>query len=276
VPGFTSRDDIISELTTAGKKDEFNFYKAGTAPEAAGVWHSFWPAAGQPGAGTTSAGATPGTVFNSDATTPLAGSMFFPDRSPDLRYLLSFGAVATQNCTLMLYDRLAGVNVTLASASQTINSGALTRYSGTAATLNEAWLEITTASTGAGANIGLSSYTSADGSTGVDAVARIALPAAATNVQAMVQLPLAASEQGIRAAATLAVGTTATAAVANFLIIRPLARIGLLANIWNEVSFLDDVLGLPQIYDDACLGLAMLATGTTAVNVWGNITCAYG
>ena len=64
--------------------------------------------------------------------------------------------------------------------------------------------------------------------------------------------------------------------MANLIIIRPLARIGLLANIWNEVSFLDDVLGLPRIYDNACLGLAMLASGTTATNVWGNITCAYG
>lgn len=276
MPGFASRDDIISEMTVNGKKDEFNFFKISSAPEAAGVWHSLWPAAGNPGAGTTSAGATPGAAWDSDSVAPIAGSMFFPDRSTDLRYLLSMGAVATQNCTLMLYDRLAGVNVTLASASQTLNTTALTRYTGADAILNEAWLEITTASTGAGANIGLSSYTSGDGSTAVDAVARIALPAAATNVQAMVQLPLAATEQGIRAAATLAVGTTATAAVANFLIIRPLARIGLLANVWNEVSFLDDIMGLPRIYDNANLGLAFLASSTTAVNVWGNITCAYG
>ncbi len=276
MPGFTSRDDIINELTVNGKKDEFNFYKVSSAPEAAGVWHSLWPATGNPGAGTTSAGATPGTAWSSDSTTPVSGSMYFPDRSTDQRYLLSFGAVATQNCTLMLYDRLAGVNVTLASASQTLNTTALTRYTGTDATLNEAWLEMTTASTAAGANIGLSSYTSGDGTTAVDAVARIALPAAATNVQAMVQLPLAASEQGIRAAATLAVGTTATAGVAHFLIISPLARIRLLANDRHEGSFPNDVLGLPRIYDDATLGLAFLASGTTATTFWGNITCAYG
>jgi len=275
VPGFTSRDDIINELTVNGKKDEYHFYKAGSAPEAAGVWHSFWKATGSPGAGANAA-ATPGTVYDSDPTTPVAGSMYFPDRSTDQRYLLSFGAVATQNCTLLLYDRLVGVNVTLASASQTLNTSALTRYTGTDATLNEAWLEMTTASTAAGANIGLSSYTAADGTSGIAAPNLAALPAAAFNVDAMVQLPMNAAEQGIRAAATLAVGTTATAGVANFLIIRPLARIGLLANVWNEVSFLDDVLGLPRIYDNACLGLAMLASGTTATNVWGNITCAYG
>jgi hypothetical protein len=274
--GFTSRDDLINEITVNGKQDTFNFYKIGSAPEAAGVWHTFWTATGNPGAGTASAGATPGTVYASDSASPLAGTMFFPDRDPDLRYLLSFGAVATQNCTLMLYDRLAGVNVSLASASQTLNSGALTRYSGTAATLNQAWLELTVASTAAGANIGLSSYTSADGSNSLVAPNLSALPAAATNVGAMVQLPLRADEQGVRSVETLAVGTTATAAVANVLIIRPLARIPLLANIWNEVSFLDDTMGLPRIYDNAALGLAMLASAATATTVWGTINCAYG
>lgn len=275
MPGFTSRDDLISEVTVNGKADVWNFYKAGSAPEAAGVWHSFWKANGNPGAGSTAA-TTPGTAYDSDQTSFQAGSMFFPDRSTDQRHLLSFGAVASQNCTLMLYDRLVAVNVTLASASQTVNSTALTRYTGTDAILNEVWLELTTASTGAGANIGLSSYTSADGSNALTAPNISALPAAATNVDAMVQLPLIATKQGVRSVETLAVGTTATSAVANVLILRPLARIGLLANIWNEVSFLDDVMGLPRIYDNASLGLAMLATGTTATNVWGTVSCAYG
>jgi hypothetical protein len=273
--GFASRDDLISELSVAGKREEWSFYKAGSAPEAAGVWHSFWKATGVPGAGSNPA-ATPGTVYTSDATTPVAGSMWMPDRDPDFKHLLSFGAVASQNCTLMLYDRLAAVNATWAAASQTINSGALNRYAGAAATLNEAWLELTTASTGAGANIGLSSYTSADGTTGLAGPNLAALPAAATNVDVMVQLPLNATKQGVRSVETLAIGTTPTAAVGNVVILRPLARIPLLANVWNEVSFLDDVMTLPRIYDNACLGLAMLATGTTAVNVWGSLVCAYG
>jgi hypothetical protein len=273
--GFTSRDDIINELTVNGKADVWNFYKAGSAPEAAGVWHTFWKANGNPGAGSNPA-TTPGTVYTSDSSTPVAGSMYFPDRSTDQRHLMSFGAVASQNCTLMLYDRLAAVSATWTQTSQTINSGALTRYSGTDAILNEAWLELTTASTGAGANIGLGSYTSADGSTGVAGPNLAQLPATATNVDVMVQLPLNAAEQGVRSVETLAIGTTPTSAVGNVVILRPLARIGLVANIWNEVSFLDDLMGLPRIYDNACLALAMLASGTTATNVWGTVSCAYG
>ncbi len=277
MPGFTSRDDIINEMTVNGKVDLWNFYKVSSAPEAAGVWHSLWPGVGNPGVGTTSSGATPGTVFASDPASITAGSMFFPDRSTDLRYMLSFGAVATQNCTLMLYDRLAGVNLAVnTTGTKTVNSGALTRYSGTDAILNEAWLEVTTAGTTSAGVMNLNSYTSADGSTGLSG-SSVTHPSTTMNVQSMVQLPLAATDQGIRSVeAGLNVGTAPSAMVANVLIIRPLARIGLLANVWNEVSLLDDVLGLPRIYDNACLGLAFLTSGTTATTFWGNITCAYG
>jgi hypothetical protein len=277
MPGFTSRDDIINELTVNGKKDEYNFFKVSSAPEAAGVWHSLWTGSGSPGAGANPA-ATPGTVMESDSTTPKAGSMYFPDRSTDLRFLLSFGAAATSNCTLMLFDYLAGVSgVALNSTgSKTINSGALTRYSGTGATLNEVWLETTTAGTTTAPIVNLNSYTSADGSTGLSGPS-YTLPSTTMNVQSMVQLPMNAAEQGVRSVeAGLNVGTAGTAIVCNLMIIRPLARIGLIANIWNEVSFLDDTMGLPQIYDNACLGLAFLASGTTATTFWGNITCAYG
>lgn len=274
--GFASRDDIIAELT-AGKADVFNFYKVGSAPEAAGVWHSLWKGVGQPGAGANPA-ATPGTVHVSNDAADTAGAMFFADRTPDQKHLLSFGAVATQNCTLMLYDRLAGVSgISLASTgSKTINSGALSRYSGADAGLNEVWLEVSTAGTTTAPIVNLNSYTSADGTTGLTG-GSLTLPSTTMNVDSMVQLPLNASEQGVRSVeAGLNVATAGTAIVVNALILRPLARIPLLANVWNEVSFLDDVMGLPRIFDGATLGVAMLATGTTATNVWGTVSCAYG
>jgi len=274
--GFTSRDDIILEATTNGKQDTYHFYKTGSAAQAAGSWHSLWTAAGSPGAGSAPA-ATPGVAYVSDATTPVAGSMYFPDRSTDQRYLLSFGAVATTNCTLMLYDRLAGVGSvsTTTTGAKTLNTAALDRYTGTAGALNEAWLEVSTATTTTAPNVTLTSYTASDGTTGVSGTA-IAFPAAATVAGAMIQLPMNAAEQGLTAAATLTVNTASAAGAVNFLIIRPLARIPLVANQWNEVSFLDDTLGLPRIYDNSTLGLAYLASATTATNFWGTINCAYG
>lgn len=276
--GFTSRDDIINEATTNGKQDVWNFYKvAPAAAEAAGVWQTLWKGVGNPGAGADAA-TTPGTAYSSDTSSIVSGSMYFADRDPDQRYLLSFGACATQNCTLMLYDRLASVSGIsgVGTGSKTINSAALTRYSGTAATLNEVWLEVTTASTTTAAVMNLNSYTSADGSTGRTG-GSVTWPAAATDVHTMIQMPLDAAKQGVRSVeAGLNVGTATTAAEFSVTILRPLARIPLLANVWNEVSFLDDTLGLPRIYDNACLGLALLASTTTATTVWGTINCVYG
>lgn len=277
MPGFTSRDDIINEVTVNGKQDVFNFYKLGAAPEAAGTWYTFWVDNGQPGAGSAPAG-TPGAAYDSDSTSPVSGSMFFPDRSTDQRYLLSFGAVATQNCTLMLYDRLVGVGAvsTSTTGNKTVNSAALTRYTGTSGILNEAWIEVTTALTTTVPNIDLVSYTAADSSTGNAGPAFTLSGTATIAANAMYQLPLAANKQGVIAIATLDINTASAAGAVNVLIIRPLARIPLLANVWNEVSFLDDTMGLPRVYDNACLAVAMLASGTTATNVWGTVNCAYG
>jgi hypothetical protein len=277
VPGFASRDDLINEITTNGKITPWNFYKIGPTAEAAGVWQSLWHSVGNPGAGTNPA-TTPGTVYDSDTTTIVAGSMPFPDVSTDQRYLLSFGAVASTNCTLMLYDRLAGVSgvATNSTGTKTINTGALTRYSGTDAVANEAWLEFTTAGTAATGVFNLNSYTSADGSNALTG-GSVSTPTTSMAQYSMLQLPLAAGEMGVRSVeAGLNVGTAHTTSVANLMIIRPLARIVLLANQWNEVFLLDDSGGLPRIYDNANLGLMYLATATTATTFWGTLTTAYG
>lgn len=278
MPGFSSRDDIISEVTVNGKRDEWNFYKiAAQAAEAAGVWQSLWTGVGNPGAGAAPA-TTPGTIYTTDAASATAGAIWFPDRSTDLRFLLSFGAVATQNCTLMLYDRLTGVSAIsfATTGSKTVNSGALGRYSGTAAVNNEAWLEVTTATTVTAPIVNLNSYTTADGTTGQSG-GSVTFPAVATDIGSMIQLPLLATKAGIRSIeAGINVATAATAGIMNAIIIKPLARIPLIANQWNEISYLDDTMGLPQIFDNATMGLAILASGATTVQVWGTINSAYG
>ena len=274
--GFTSRDDIINELTVNGKADVWNFFKVGPTAEASGVWTSLWQSIGNPGAGTNPA-TTPGTVYDSDTSSIVAGSMPFPDRSTDQRHLLSFGAVASQSAVLTLYDRLAGVSgvATNSTGSKTINSGALTRYSGTAATLNEVWLEFTTAGTAASGVVNIDSYTSADGSNSLSGPS-VTFPTTSMAQYSMVQLPLNASEQGVRSVESINVGTAHTTSVVNLIIIRPIARIHLPTTTWNEVSFLDDVGGLPRIFDNANLGLMYLATTTTQINLWGTINCVYG
>lgn len=278
MPGFASRDDLIFEITTNGKRDEFNFFKVAPAnAQGAGSFQSLWKGVGQPGAGADPA-ATPGTVYSSDAAAVVAGSMWFPDRSPDLRFLLSFGAMANQPCSLVLYDRLAGVSgISLATTgAKTVNSGALTRYATTDAVNNEAWLEVTTATTTTAPVVNLNAYTAADGTT-AQAGGNVTFPAAATVVGTMIQLPLTAAKTGIRSIqAGLNVGTAAAAGVVNVVILKRLAVIPLLANQWNEVSFLDDTMGLPPVFDNATMGLMLMASGAVTTTVVGTINCAYG
>lgn len=275
--GFTSRDDAINEITVNGKQDEANFYKiALNQSTAAGVWHTLWDSVGQPGAGSAPA-TTPGTVYVSDATTPVGGSIWFPDRSTDVRSLLSFGAVATVACTLMLYDRLAAVSgLSLASTgSKTANTGALDRYAGVAAVDNEVWLEVTTAMTVTSPVVNLNSYTSADGTT-TQVGGSVTFPTTA-KIGSLIQLPLTAAKQGVRSVeAGLNVGTAASAGIVNLLVIKPLVRIGLLPNIYNEISLLDDSLRLPRIFDNACLGLAFMGIAAAQPTVQGVINSAYG
>ena len=126
MPGFSSYDDIINEMTTNGKKLEWNFNKIGVAMKGAGFWHSMWTDAGTPGAGSNPA-ASPGAVGNN-----LTGSMNWAAQTPDLKSIVTLGAVSTQNCTLMLYDRLWGVGglSSATTGAKTVNSGNLSRYGG--------------------------------------------------------------------------------------------------------------------------------------------------
>lgn len=270
--GFSSYDDIISEIT-AGKVTEYSFYKASSAPEAAGVWHTLWKANGNPGAG-----ANPTAFATGMQYIDTAGSMFFNDTTPDTKHIVTFGAAASQNCTLMLFDRLVGYGG-ISATVQANSLGAITlpRY-GVADGLNgigvEAWLELTTASTAAG-SMTLSSYTDADGATGQTGPAFV-LPATATNVDAMVKIPLATASRGIRAASTFTVGTSPTGAVMNLILLKPLAFIPLIANQWNERDLVLQFTSLPRVWNGASLGLAILASGTTATNVWGNVKVAWG
>lgn len=278
MPGFSTRADLITEGYTNGKLDYWTFEKVSTAPEAAGVMHSLWTAAGSPRAGAAPAG-TPGAAYDMDQSTSFtntAGGMWFPDRSTDQKHLIEFNGTASAACSLILYDRLVGVGSVSLSAptgSKTVNSAALTRYTGSAAVANEVWLEVTVASTSAPV-VNIDSYTSSDGSATLVGGA-VTFPAAVTNVDTIVQLPLHDAEAGVRSVESINL-TTAGAATANLLIVRRLATIPLLAGVWTSVNFLDDVMGLPRVFDNAALGLAILSTGTTAVTLSGEILMAYG
>ena len=273
--GFTSRDGIINAITTLERQETRNFFKVASASTLGGLtWQSLLAMPGSPGATSLVGSISPGVVHDSDAVSSLAGSMFFGDQSPLSRYLLSFGGVSSAVCTLMLYDRLATVSsVSIATTgSKTVSSNPLARYAGTQSTLNEAWLEVTT--TGTVAGNGTMVYVDGGG-TPQTTTSTWGLLAAATPVSTMIQIPLLSTAvPGVRSVSSLNVTVASTGHTVNLVILRPLARIPLGAGLWNEVSFLDDPMGLPRIYDGATLCLATIGQ-TLTNNIWGNFSTVY-
>jgi len=274
--GFTSRADLINHATVEGRLESFDFVKS-TSNGTLGRWISLWLVGSAPAAGNSPA-TTPGNVFSSDQSAQEPGAIWFPDRSPDQRHLLTFGAISDLDCSVMLYDRLAGVSGIPMNAvgANTINTQPLTRYaSGAAAELNEVWMEYTTVSSTTLANLHINLYTTADGSAGQIGGA-FNLPSVSVGPNAMIQMPLSPVLRGVQSVAQITVNTATSGGVTNILIIRPLARIMLPANEWVEFNFLDDYLNLPRIYDDATLGLAVNPLASLNPVIRGTIQCVYG
>lgn len=265
--GFSSYDDLIAEMTTNGKTASWEFVKTSTAPEAAGVWHSLWRATGAPGQG-ASVPTTPGTVYD-DA----AGSIQFPATTPDQKHIVTFGAAASVACTLMVYDRLVAASESIATTGdKTYNTGALSRYTSGLGVFPFA--EYNVASTAAG-QYSLSSYTNQSGTTGRSGPV-VTPPAAAMNIDSMLWLPIHAEDKGVRSVETLNVAVAASGATLNVVLCKPLAYLPLPANTWVERDMVLQLSAMPRVYDTGSLGLAILATATTAVTVWGQIRIAYG
>jgi len=265
MPGFTSYDDLIAELT-AGKRLEWNFVKvAPAAVQAAGSWQTLWKAAGNPGAGGDPAG-TPGISYNSDPNR--VGAMSWPDVSPDLKFGISFGGLSTIAGNLMIYDRLCGVGaVSLATTgAKAVNSVALPRY--TTGVDVQAVLEVTTATTTTAPVVNLNSYTNEVPTSG-RAGPNLTFPAAATVLHCLQFLPLQAGDKGIRSIE----GATGIVTVA---LIKQLATIPLPANQWNEVDLVLQLAALPPVIDGAALCLAFQAAATGTPTVFGRIRIGYG
>ena len=194
-------------------------------------------------------------------------------------------AMSAEPFSYFVYDRLVGVGgIDLTTTGdQTVNSTALTRYTGSNAFDNEVWLEVSTTTATTAPVVSLASYTSSDGTTGLTGDP-ITFPAVSTNSATIIPLPLNGSERGVRSVETVNVATAGTAGVASLLIVRRLVTIhppllsveSSLNSMPRKVNFLDDILMLPRIYDKACLALAAFAPGSSGGAQSGVIEVVYG
>jgi hypothetical protein len=178
----------------------------------------------------------------------------------------------------MLCDRLVDVSaVTLASTgNKTVNSTTLPRYSGTAATGVQAWLEVTTATTVTAPIVNLSQYTAADGTT-ANVGASVTFPAVATDLHSAIRLPEAAGKQGVRSVEVgLNVGTAATAGAATLVLLKELATIPVIANQNNKISLMFDFPPMQRVFDGASLFLMFQPQGVVTATLHGKVVLAYG
>lgn len=278
MPGFSSYDDLVSEITVNGKVQNLNFMKSGPTAPAAGIWTTLARVGGLPpavsdgaaGSGTPGAGGT--------ALTNANGTLNGPNVSTDIKAIVTFGGVATVAQTLRVYDRLVHVSglALNSTGNKNVNSVALPRYTGGDSVGNEIWLEYTTAGTTTANILSANSYTNQAGQ-GTQAGGTMTAPTTAMVLHSMLgPLPLAAGDTGVQSVETINVATACTAGIGQLVIMRPLVEIYLPANTWVEQDFVLQLTALPRVFDGASLCLMSQVTTTTATNFWGRVRLAYG
>lgn len=259
----------LDQLVSALPGQHEHFTKSSTTAEGAGTWHSLWMVAGQPGAA-----ATPSA--NTVPTSATAGSFTFTNPTGGaLSYLGKMAAAGSVAGTLILYDRLwhtSGLSGIVTTVDTAVANSALTRPDANGADV-ELWGEIYTAIGATAATLNVK-YTDQDGTTAQ--VGTYAHPANAESVGQMFPIQLAAGDTGVRAVTNYHWSvSTGTAGNFGFTLLRRIAEIPLAAT--NVAVVLDGfALGLPRIYDSACLALMLMCTTTTTGALMGSIDIVQG
>lgn len=266
---IVSLDGII-----AGMRPPEDFLKVGAAMEAVGIHHSWAYTSGRPGAAVAP---TPG--LGGAALTAYAGQIPFVNPGSGNTYLARLQASGSGTGCLLLYDRLwhnSGIVVTTTTA-QTINSVAWPARDRDGSTNGEGvqvWIEVSTATTNAGAITNTTmSYTNQAGTAG--RTGTIASFPATAVAGTMVPFQLAAGDTGVRSIQTITLGTSYGGGAIHLVSCRQLARVEIgLANIGAAVDAVTG--GFVRMYDNTVPFLRWLPTSASAVTVNGHLIMTQG
>src|SRR5260221_1235603 len=262
---ITTQDQLVSSYP--GQTEPY--YKTALGGTfAAGDIISLWTAAGNPGAGITPAGGLTAAVpdFN------LAGACIFTNPSAGNTYIPKLFASSSVIGTLILYDRLVHcAGITAASTSGSFTSFTVSRRdaSGTAP---ELFMECYTANTATAPAIILT-YTNQAG-TG-SKVAGTVTGAAAMSVGLMNPVPLAGGDTGVRSVQSY----TKAATTGGGFGVTMMRRLALIPCALAQVAATFDnfMLGMPQVYNSACVAAAFqIGSGTACPNVNAQFSLVQG
>lgn len=279
--GFSTLDDLISELALDKHWLECWLKANPNLVGVANTWQSTWTFPGNPQAG----GHTGTNLDATQCSDSTAGAFYHGgDVSPDVKRLLKWGVqcgmtVSTvQPMTLILYDRLLyypGINAASTSVQTLTNTQGLLRYTNGKGV--RAWLEVTTAfgiNTGevqltytnqAGSPITVTVNTVA--STGVSKIPHSGAVAGLWGSNGSFYnpfLPIRAvdGDSGMISFSQLQFTTAHASGACALVLGYPLAIITLPdTNVYIEREFVYGFPPQPRIYDGACLGILMCPTG---------------
>lgn len=274
--GFSSLSDLISEAT-AGKQQKSVFFKDSNN-NVTGTNSSLWNRGESPAAGGTPA-ARPGGAVPTRTTTGALGQANAAS-GDTLHITTAFCQSDYAPTALLVYDRLfhaATIDHTVATA-QTI-TGVPTRYTGTAAVGNFAFLEVTTALGGTAANVTMT-YVDQDGNTAEAAPAKAILTASSYATQICHDpyfIPLNAPDTGLRNATQVQFSAANSAGVSNFVIGHPICWITMgRAYDYSVMDGINSAFNLTQIVDGACLAFLDLNGQANAPQYTGELIMVSG
>ncbi len=255
-----------SALNAAFPGQERDYTKANVT-SATSAFVSLWASVGNPAAGTLSVGNTTTGVVPTSAT---AGAFPFANPSTGFTYLARAKAMAQNSGTLTFYDRLQHSG-SYTSSNGTINANdqvAVDRDSTGAGV--EAWIEINTALNATPTTITIT-YTDQAGNTGNTGTCVIPASAIASR---MFPFILAAGDSGIRSIEDVA-GSAAPTGTFNIVLMRTLTTIPLnTASMFFQYDWA--LLGMPRVYDNACIAMMMqTSAGSTGISA-GSISLIQG
>jgi len=292
--GFSSMDDLISEIT-AGKFNRADWNKiTGAAAYTSGRWYDLSSLAGTPVANSFAGTSLTWTACNESTGngTDIFGIRHGGNVTPDGKHLLNAmanTAVATGvPSQLMLVDMCGywpGINMNLATA-QTLSGTPSLRYTNGEGV--RAFLTIRTSSGATAHNLSMS-YTDQAGNTGnalpvtVSCTASAITPhithsgTAANNYGPF--LPLANGDFGIRNVASVTLSAASGAGTAALVLAKPIMTIPLMAaSIASERDFVNSLPSLPEIKDGACLTWLYFSGAATVANsnFYGSLEMGWG
>lgn len=255
----------LDALLAALPSSEFDIYKASQTAEGAGTWHSLWKAAGIPAAGATPPAFGSGGPYVPTRATLGAIGQANPVGS---RFLANTNMSASTVGSLIIYDRLwscSGFGTGVTTAQNVVSGGALPAgRTPVGASDVELWLEVYTAP----GNVSAATWTiTAPDGGGTNRAFTYAHPSnAETGGQMMPVIPPAGAAAGAGVPVSFQVSATSGAADIGITLMRRLAVVPFsLANAGQALDAF--ALGLPEVYDDACLAL-MVQCSTTNTGVY--------